>query len=93
MNLYYIEQSVNSDYDMYSDAVVTAESEEDARLVHPYGYSWDDDKKEWYLTWTDGTRLSAGNYEWASPENVEVTLIGTANGNMAGVICASFHAG
>jgi hypothetical protein len=39
MNIYHISQSVNRGYDTYDSAVVTAESEEDARQMYP-GVSW-----------------------------------------------------
>jgi hypothetical protein len=49
MNLYKIAQTINNDYDTYSDAVVVAATPEDAVRVHPHtidGYfiSWD---SEW----------------------------------------------
>jgi hypothetical protein len=37
MNLYLISQVVNQDYDTFDAAVVCAESEQDARLIHPEG--------------------------------------------------------
>lgn len=35
MNLYYLSQTVVSGYDTFSDAVVSAETEEEARFTHP----------------------------------------------------------
>ena len=35
MNLYHISQDVNRGYDTYSDAVVAAEGEDDAKNIHP----------------------------------------------------------
>lgn len=86
MNLYLISQDANNDYDTYSDAVVVAESEEAAKLIHPDGSKTlptaEDD--EWrYRDWVK------------IPDQVNAKLVGTAaEGLQAGqVICASFHAG
>jgi hypothetical protein len=80
MNLYLISQEVNSDYDTYSDAVVAAESEDEARSIHPSGVK------------NDLTRSTTS--DWTSPENVAVRLIGVATPfTKSGVICSSFHAG
>lgn len=82
MNLYRISQTVNNGWDTYSDAIVAAETEEEARHIHPgidrqaNGYT--------YLA----------ELTWAPPDQVTVELIGTALPTVkAGVICASFHAG
>ena len=43
LNLYFIYQYVNNDFDTYDSAVVAAESDGDARSIHPSGYDkWDD---------------------------------------------------
>lgn len=87
MNLYFICQSKNVDYDTYDSAVVAAETEEQARNTHPGGdlYYERDDKTKWSRS---GFRV------WASPSDVEVELIGTAAEHVeAGVVCASFNAG
>lgn len=71
------------DYDQYSNAVVVAKSEEDARKVHPHGPDgWD--AKSIYSTWCK------------KPEDVTtVTYVGEASSdlNEGDVVCASFHAG
>lgn len=83
MKLWLISQNKNTDYDTYSDAVVAAETEEEARKIHPHNgkcVNW------WNEEW--------GMDDWTKPENVKVKLIGTAkDGTKKGVICASFHAG
>lgn len=83
MNLYRIWQTTNqNDYDYFSAAIVAAESEEDARLIHPTaaGSSWGSNKNLVEC--------------WAKPEDVRVELLGTAKkGTKAGVIQASFCAG
>jgi len=81
MNLYAISQSINNGYDTFSDAVVAAENEADARLIHPSGRAWSEHIRHDYD-------------DWAKSEDVVVELIGVAvDGTPAGVICASFHAG
>lgn len=82
MNLYLISQGINDDYDTYSDAVVAADTAEDAAAIHPNGRD----------------KLVPGfkdNRTWTSNINeVSVKLIGHAlEGTPAGVICSSFHAG
>lgn len=70
MNLYHISQTVNNDWDTYSDAVVAAESEERAKQIHPNG----DICLE---TWMP-TPLWNPCRNWAIPEYVQVELIGSA---------------
>ncbi len=84
MNLYYIEQDENVGYDTYDSAVVAAETEEDAKKIHPSTYT--DDK-----TWWEDSDVN----DWAtSPLNVKATFIGVAKeGTGPGVICSSFNAG
>jgi hypothetical protein len=70
------------DYDQYSGAIVVADSEEDARKIHPhYG-----------LDWKEGP----SNMWCAVPQDVtEVECIGEADPKYAygDVILSSFHAG
>ena len=81
MKLFLISQDENQNYDMFDSAVVAAENEDAARLIHPEG-SW---KKPVHSDFT----------AWASsPEKVAVTYIGEAKeGTEAGIILASFNAG
>lgn len=83
MNLYKISQTVNNGWDTYSDAVVCAESEEAARYIRP-DYDGPTPEDDW-----------RGYYEWAAPEHVTATYIGTADPSIpaGSVIVASFHAG
>jgi hypothetical protein len=67
-NLYKIERVGHTDYEDYYGAIVCANSEEHARLIHPSG-----DSSNWgqyYDSWV------------GSPELVKVTLIGTASAGM-----------
>lgn len=83
MNLYHISQDVYNGYDTYSDAIVAAENEDEARKMHPADYV----DGEWWIS--DYSR------SWADTlEQVQVKLIGIAYAAIKkGVICASFHAG
>ena len=74
-------QTVNSDYDTYDSAVVCADSEADAKDIHPRGpdYSMDNE-------------CDLGC--WAKRESIAVEYIGEAkDGLPRGVVCASFNAG
>jgi len=83
MKIYHISQCENTDYDTYSDAVVCAESEDEARNMHPM----------------DGRPLecfmhSEDMYGWTKKENVQVNYIGEAKeGLKKGLIISSYHAG
>lgn len=90
MNLYHISQTAVRGYDTYSDAVVAAESEEAARLIHPDDSPMGEIKHKW-----DGEHWNDyGDATWSRPDRVNVMLLGTAIPSLtAGVICASFHAG
>ena len=80
MNLYLISQDEVDGYDTYSDAVVAANTVEEAATLHPNGQRIPAATE--CGTWTN------------DPNNVTVNLIGTAMvGTEVGVICASFHAG
>ncbi|MEK6832665.1 MAG: hypothetical protein AABY32_01345 [Nanoarchaeota archaeon] len=77
MNLYLIK---NPYYSPYCSAVVCAKNEKSARLIHPDGYEWQNNKK----TWND---MSA----WCNPENVIVEYLGKARKGMkSGVIEFTF---
>jgi hypothetical protein len=81
MNLYVISQTANDDYDTYDSAVVAAESEDEARMIHPNRIiDWDGEPKD-FDTWT-------------AAKNVKVELIGQAvTGVEMSIIVASFRAG
>lgn len=79
MKLWLLSQKDNTGYDTFDSCVVAAETEEDARTIHPAEGQY----KTWY--WS----------EWANtPDSVQVKLIGEATpGAERGVILASFNAG
>ena len=82
MNIYYIWQEENSGYDTFSNAVVIADSVEEAQATHPYGTEqFDREGKD-----DSGT--------WADIDKVKVELIGIADeSQIKGVVSSSFHAG
>lgn len=91
MNLYHVTQYVNRGFDTYDAAVVAAESEEEARKIHPSGYTWDDVQEAWVDRQMDRMEISGS---WAHPDRVYVELLGTAvHGTEAGVVLASFREG
>lgn len=81
MNLYLLSQTALTGYDVFDSAVVTAENDDAARLMHP------DERENW-----DG---KAGNYPaWPDAECISVVYLGIAHPSLkSGVICASFNAG
>lgn len=90
MKLYRISQDVNTGYDTYDSAVVCANSEAEARTMHPAGnvvwqgekWVYEDNEEEYW------------SYNWTEPQGVKVELIGKADKSIAkGVIVASFNAG
>lgn len=87
LNLYL---DVNCDYDTYDAAIVAAESEDEAKLIHPRSYIWVDD-----VGWTYSTSGKVISFCWSNtPDQVTVTLIGTAADEVKkGVVIASFNAG
>jgi hypothetical protein len=78
MNLYLLSRpdDLPVDYESYESVVVAALSEEEARLIHPDGYSkWGDG---YWETW---------NPRWIAPSRICVRLIGTAlEGTVSGVV-------
>lgn len=79
MKLWFISQTKNNDYDTYDSAVVAAESEADAKMIHP----------------SNGRDIRTENFPtWVSdPADVQCEYIGEAkDGTQKGVICASFNA-
>lgn len=93
MNLYLISQVAMQGYDTYDSAVVCAESEEEAKNMHPGSGSiaiWNEERQK-YIT---STGFVCWGYDWSNPEDVKVTLIGVAvEGAVKEVVCASFNAG
>jgi hypothetical protein len=88
LNLYRISQSVNEGYDTYSDAIVAAHDEEEARHINPRGGHIN--PRGGHINPRGGDE--GGFYSWAEPKDVVVELVGVSiPGTEVGVICASFH--
>ena len=95
MKLYLITQDIVNDYDTYDSAVVSAESPEDARKIHPSEFVTHVTDGKWFGTYTKG-----GEYENESPDWVKYSEIGQIQTEYLGeterergVILASFNAG
>lgn len=82
MKLWLISQDERDGYGTYDSAVVCAETQEQARLIHPSGFARE------VSAWPSDP-------EWASsPEKVSAELIGeAASEQQAGVVLTSFNAG
>lgn len=83
LKLFLISQNETSRWDTYNSAVVVAETEEEAKLIHPSG-------KEDYPP-------SPAHMDWASsPDNVTVVYLGILSPNSVyvkgEVICSDFNA-
>ena len=87
MNLYLLEQNVNSEYDTYDSAIVAATTETEAKEIHPSIYNKD-------VIYSSDLSIWDWEGDWCKPKDVMVTYIGTAKpGTNRGVILASFNAG
>ena len=101
MNIYKISQGVNPDYDTYDSAIVLAESEEIARLIHP-DFQWSDLDFDANLTLKDKL-IKAWNKKldrycdmWVRPDRIsaiKVEYLGVADASVEQVLvlCASFN--
>jgi hypothetical protein len=89
MNIYKIWRDECIDYDTYDSAIVVAENEKAARLMHPSGIEYTWNGNDWvYLS----THVSGG--DWTTPDKVKVELIGyITNSDESKVLLASFNAG
>lgn len=87
MNLYLLEQIVNTGYDTYDSTIVAANTEEEAKEIHPSVYKKD-------IICSDDLSIYNWAYDWCKPKDVLVTYIGTAKpGTNKGVILSSYNAG
>ena len=83
MKLWRISQEDRSGYDTFDSAVVAAETEEEAKLMHPHdGHDITKDKNESYGTWVNRPQLVTAEYFGVARETTE-----------KGVVTASFNAG
>jgi hypothetical protein len=103
MKIYKISQHINNDYDTFSDAVVCAKNEVQAKRIHPdketFPDIWYDEiKKEFRTKYADSEETYLFECRYGSWTNdlskIEVEYIGEADeGREEGVVCSSFHAG
>ena len=87
MKIFLLETDQKMDYDIFDGCVVVANSEEEARLMHPEG-----DPILESGTWHEARDLERTyvSLRWAShPDKVKVTYLGESNENTARVILAS----
>lgn len=95
MNIYKL-SGYPLDYDRYTDCVVIADNEEEARTIHPaerYFYK----NGKWMYESADKGLIEANSSFWFDADEINlitVEFIGVANiTQKKGVICASYHAG
>lgn len=99
MKLWVISQTANDGYDTYDSAVVAAETEDEAKLIHPNGElglvwgSHTDYAGENFTGWGRSGDYSWRSSEWTYPKNVSAVYIGEAAPGKRGVILGSFNAG
>lgn len=83
MNIYTLLE--NYPYKRYNDdaifeVLVIAESEEEAKYIHPHGYEWDNEKEAWIGTNWKGKKSYIDDYgDWCHPKYIKVTKIGIAD--------------
>ena len=85
-------------YDEYDSVVVAADTEEEARAIHPNGVA----KAKlvdgyWRFFWDNpGSSIHSrryDNYGWAYVTSLTVEYLGTTDRDIKGVVLASFNAG
>jgi len=81
MKLWLISQNVNTSYDTYDSAVVAAETEEEAKTMHPQ-----------HLFKQYSCNQGWDNDTWCNIKHVKVEYLGETD-KQKGVIIASYHAG
>lgn len=104
MKIYKLSQSIVDGYDTYSDCVVVAENEDEARRIHPSSYVVEIINGKWHGRYDCPDKPDKHNkpYEsrgsdWVQFEDIDkitVEEIGEAKkGINKRIICTSFHAG
>lgn len=100
MNLYLISQTINEGYDTYDSAVVAAESEDEARKIHPSPFVTHVTDEVWMGTYSGGDHIGE-EYEanedlcwvrFSDIHHITVEYLG-ATEKPKGLILASFNAG
>jgi hypothetical protein len=90
LKIYKISQKVNNDYDTFDAVIVVAESEEEARMMNPYG----DTSKKLFSTFSPDSYTMISQCWAPELKYVKVKYIGEAGDKMKkGVVLASYRAG
>jgi len=95
MKLFLISQNENNRYDTYDSAVVVAANSDEARLIHPDGYTiW----LEYRWVWGHANgefRDASSDGTWTVPAKVSAEYIGEAAEHLSvgAIVCSSFNAG
>ena len=95
MKLYLISQDINDGSEAFDSAVVAAESENDARTIHPAGSCVYTNGREWLALDSYGYVHEYHYNDWLPYKyinKIKVECIGVTTKDR-GVICASFNAG
>jgi len=88
LKLYLLAQNINCGYDTYDSCVVVANTEEEARRIHPHKDYFSGEHEPWKDDF-----MSVWAYK---PEQVEVTFLGVVDNpsySNGDVIISSFNAG
>lgn len=105
MNIYLLEQDINTEYDTYDSCVVIAENEDSARNIHPSSFVTHVTDGKWMGSYSEHCadvtlrgkeyeQDESGWVEYSRINEIRVTQIGIAlEGKSQGVVCASFNAG
>jgi hypothetical protein len=99
MKLYLITQGLVDGYDTYDSAVVVAESEYEAKRIHPSGFATHIKDGKWMGTYSSGNNAGSeyefthdGWVNYSDVEAVSAEYLGETE-KEKGVILASFNAG
>lgn len=95
MKIYLVSRKDDWGYDDYSDFVCYAETDEQAKLMHPSGHLWQGDG--WHMVYHDGkVAEEPGTYHgWADKlDNIKIKELGESSTQaVPEIILTSFHAG
>ena len=83
MNIYLLEQEINTGYDTYDSCVVIAENENDARQIHPSDFVTHVTDNKWMGTYSGGNKIGdeyeQSGYDWVEYSQIsEIKVLGVA---------------
>lgn len=97
MNLYLISQDVSNDYDTYDAAVVAAESEEEARKIHPSRFVTHVSNNKWMCTSAveQNNEYERNRDDWVDYADINLITVEHLGETQRkkGVVLASYNAG